>query len=133
MDANHSALVVEDDAVIRSVLVETLTDEGWTVREANDGATALAELEAWRPSVIVLDLAMPTMDGWEFCERLGQDPALASIPVVVVSGVGDCPERLASLHPAARLSKTADLATLLDTVRQHCTGGPDEGHQGGGR
>jgi CheY-like chemotaxis protein len=85
-----------------------------------------------RPDVILLDLLMPTMDGWEFCDRLGQDPALASVPVVV-SGVGGVDEKVASPHPAGCLPKTADLATLLDTVRRHCAGGQDQGRHGGDR
>jgi CheY-like chemotaxis protein len=127
-------LIVEDNVDTRDSLAFLLRHEGYQVSTAANGQEALDRLRAGpRPGVILLDLLMPTMDGWEVSNRLGQDPALASIPVVVVSGVGDCPEKLASLHPAACLAKTADLATLLDTVRRHCAGGPDAGRLGGAR
>ena len=128
-----SVLVVEDSVDTRDSLAFLLRRVGYRVSTAADGREALDRLRAGPlPDVILLDLLMPTMDGWEFCERLGRDPALASIPVIVVSGVGDCPERLGSLHPAACLAKTADLATLLDAVGKHCAGGPDAGRPGGG-
>jgi CheY-like chemotaxis protein len=116
MHANHSALVVEDDAVIRSVLVETLVDEGWQVREAIDGETALAELEAWRPSVIVLDLAMPTMDGWAFRAEQRRRGLALDVPLVIVSAGRQTEVRAHELEPAAVLLKPFDLNDLITTV-----------------
>jgi CheY-like chemotaxis protein len=129
-----AVLVVEDSIDTRDSLAFLLRHVGgYQVSTAANGQEALDRLRAGpRPGLILLDLLMPTMNGWEFCHRLRQDPALASIPVVVVSNVGDSPEEVASLRPAACLAKTADLATLLDTVRRHCAGGPDEGCPGGG-
>jgi CheY-like chemotaxis protein len=115
-----SVLIVEDNIDTRDSLAFLLRHEGYHVSTAANGQEALDRLRAGpRPGVILLDLLMPTMDGWEFSNRLAQDPALASIPVVVVSGAGDVEEKLASLRPAACLSKTADLATLLETLRRH--------------
>src|SRR5262245_26845005 len=91
-----AVLVVEDSIDTRDSLAFLLRSVGgYQVSTAANGQEALDRLRAGpRPGLILLDLLMPTMDGWEFCHRLRQDPALASIPVVVVSGVGDSPEKV---------------------------------------
>lgn len=114
--ARQRALVIEDDTVIRSVLVETLSDEGWEVREATDGQTALAELASWRPSVIVLDLAMPTMDGWAFRAEQRRRGLALDVPLVIVSASRETDLRTGELQPAAVLLKPFDLDSLVETV-----------------
>jgi CheY-like chemotaxis protein len=84
-----NVLVVEDDAAIRSPLAEYLAAEGHQVVTASDGGGALASLRAgFRADVIVLDLMMPGMDGWDFRAAQLSDPLLAPVPVVVLSGAG---------------------------------------------
>ncbi|MFC7400022.1 response regulator [Chelatococcus sp. GCM10030263] len=78
-------LVVDDDETTRDMLRRTLSREGWTVREAVNGAEGLAEAAAARPSVMVLDLMMPEIDGFEVLTKLRQDQKLRDIPVVVVT------------------------------------------------
>jgi PAS domain S-box-containing protein len=78
-------LVVEDDAAAREVTARHLRAQGWEVREAGDGREALARLRDSRPAVILLDLMMPNMDGFEFVEALRREPAWRPIPVVVVT------------------------------------------------
>jgi two-component system response regulator HydG len=68
-------LVVEDDAMIRSLLAEVLRDEGYTVETAADGAAALAVVRRWPPDVILLDLNMPVLDGWGFLTAYRREPA----------------------------------------------------------
>jgi signal transduction histidine kinase/CheY-like chemotaxis protein len=80
-----SALVAEDDEVTRRVLRETLEKEGWAVAEAGDGRAALAAVAARRPDLILLDLLMPEMDGFEFLEELRKEETNRSIPIVVVT------------------------------------------------
>ena len=80
-----SALVVEDDEVTRRVLRETLEREGWDVAEAADGRAALAAVAGRRPDLILLDLLMPEMDGFEFLEELRKEEANRSIPIVVIT------------------------------------------------
>ncbi len=80
-----SALVAEDDEVTRRVLRETLEKEGWDVAEAEDGRAALAAVAARRPDLILLDLLMPEMDGFEFLEELRRHEAWRAIPVIVVT------------------------------------------------
>ncbi|HEX8458977.1 MAG TPA: response regulator [Pyrinomonadaceae bacterium] len=79
------ALVVEDDEATRGLLVRALEQEGWRVRAAGDGRAALQEVEAERPQLILLDLMMPTMDGFEFVQELHKLPDGNSIPVVVIT------------------------------------------------
>jgi CheY-like chemotaxis protein len=119
--ANPSVLVVEDDPVIRSVLVETLVDEGWEVREAQDGESALAELDRWRPSVIVLDLAMPTMDGWAFRAEQRRRGLAADVPLVIVSASREVEVRREELEPVAVLLKPFDLNDLIAAVHAAAT------------
>lgn len=112
----RSALVVEDDAVIRAVLVETLVDEGWEVREATDGQSALGVLDGWTPSVIVLDLAMPTMDGWAFRAEQRRRGLAVDVPLVIVSASRETEVRAHELEPAAVLLKPFDLNELIAAV-----------------
>src|SRR6266404_8186598 len=79
-------LLVEDDPDISEVLAQLLEDEGVHVSSASNGREALTSLQRGAPpDVIVLDLMMPVMDGWEFRLEQKKDPTLASIPVVAMS------------------------------------------------
>jgi CheY-like chemotaxis protein len=81
-----AVLVVDDDEEIREVITEALVGEGYVVRCASNGKKAIEQLQAGlRPGVILLDLMMPVMDGWQFRSRQLADPQLASIPVVIIS------------------------------------------------
>jgi CheY-like chemotaxis protein len=78
-------LVVDDDADIRELLVEFLGSEGYDVAAAGDGVEALERARAHRPDVILLDLMMPGMNGWEFRDVQLRDADLADVPVIVIS------------------------------------------------
>lgn len=83
-------LVVDDDQEVREAICDVLCDEGYHVSSACNGAEALNALrQGAQPSLIVLDLTMPVMDGFEFLERRRTDAELSSIPVVVVSATID--------------------------------------------
>ncbi|MBC7545053.1 MAG: response regulator, partial [Candidatus Sericytochromatia bacterium] len=83
-------LIVEDDIDIRETLAEILADEGYSVASAANGLDAISYLQTEAmPCVILLDLMMPVMSGWEFRAKQQQDPTLAGIPVVVLSGDGN--------------------------------------------
>ncbi|HJR09571.1 MAG TPA: response regulator [Pyrinomonadaceae bacterium] len=79
------ALVVEDDEVTRALLVRVLEQEDWNVREAANGIDALEQVTAERPQLILLDLMMPEMDGFEFVQELHKLPGGDTIPVVVIT------------------------------------------------
>jgi CheY-like chemotaxis protein/anti-sigma regulatory factor (Ser/Thr protein kinase) len=84
-DGAAKVLVVDDDPKSRDVLRRTLTKEGWTVAEAANGHEALDHLERGRPALVLLDLMMPEMDGFEVLERMRREVAWRDIPVIVVT------------------------------------------------
>jgi len=109
-------LVVEDDADILRAIVQVLEDERVPVRAAENGRAALAVLReagAPRPSVILLDLMMPVMDGWAFRAEQLRDPTLSDIPVIVLTADGHALEKAGVLGGVAGLRKPVELTTLL--------------------
>lgn len=114
-------LVVEDDADIQEALTQILENEGYRVASADNGLSAMSYLRtARRPSLILLDLMMPIMDGWQFRSEQRKDPNLAAIPIVVLSAHGSVPQHAAALEAATYLKKPIDLEALLDTVKRYC-------------
>jgi CheY-like chemotaxis protein len=83
-------LVVDDDHDLRASLAEALEDSGYLVAQAGNGKEGLELLRTSapdeRPDVVLLDLLMPVVNGWQFCEAKGCDPTTAAIPVIVMSG-----------------------------------------------
>jgi CheY-like chemotaxis protein len=127
-DASPTVLVVDDDADIRSAIQEYLQDEGFTVVPAADGADALNTLRtAVRPDVILLDILMPGMDGWDFRAAQLADPALQEIPVIVISASGFVPDTIRrQLDAHTVLSKPLELDRFLMAVREACRLEADE-------
>nr|AYM54087.1 family membership protein [Byssovorax cruenta] len=109
-------LVVEDEPDIRETLRDILEMEGYRVRCASNGKEALDALAEMRPRLILLDLMMPVMSGYEFLQRLRENDDLSTIPVAVVSAVGD--QRAVS--DTTVLRKPVDLDTLLHVVDEQC-------------
>jgi CheY-like chemotaxis protein len=113
-------LVIDDDPDVRHCLSLMLGWAGYTVATAADGRRGLEYLWAGaRPRLIVLDLSMPVMDGWEFLARLRHAPHLRNVPVVAFSGLVDA-EQPAAQDPdvAAVLPKPCGRAQLLDVARR---------------
>ncbi len=120
MNQRASVLVVDDDPDIREMLGMLLEVAGYTVRLAEHGQAALADLHAHpRPCCIVLDLQMPVMDGWSFRAAQQQDPALADIPVIVVTASRSL-AAAAALQVAAYLAKPFASERLLALIEQVC-------------
>ncbi|WP_437907639.1 response regulator [Sorangium sp. So ce327] len=114
-------LVVEDDLDIRSILTQLLVFEGYDVEEAADGAEALALLRRDAPpALILLDLMMPVMDGWQLRAELQRDPSLASIPVVIVSADVRVEQEASRLRVAGLLKKPLQIEPLLELVHRIC-------------
>jgi CheY-like chemotaxis protein len=115
--SSSTILVVDDDRELREAVADLLVDEGNTVVQATNGLEALVYLRSHRPpSLVLLDLAMPVMDGWQCLRELRADPALAGIPVVVVSGEG----RETAPVPADRfLKKPFNVPELFAMVHRH--------------
>jgi CheY-like chemotaxis protein len=114
--ASKRVLLVEDDIVTREAVTLLLSGDGYMVAAAGNGAEALERLRHFeRPDVIILDLRMPVMDGWAFRQRLQEEPALASIPVVVFTALPDADPR-----GAVCLQKPVEAEQLLGAVRRCC-------------
>jgi CheY-like chemotaxis protein len=114
-------LLVEDDEAIRQSISELLGEGGLTVMTAGHGREALDLLQraAELPSVILLDLMMPVMDGWTFRSHQLADPRLARIPVVILSATPGLPEQADKLRINEFLRKPFDAPALLDVVGRH--------------
>ena len=113
--------VVEDDVDTRDMLGRFLELEGFQVEVAANGRQALDRLSSGMqpPCVILLDLMMPVMDGWQFRRQQVLDQSLAAIPVIVVSAAGR--DRISGIDANAYLSKPVDLDQLLEQVTQYCS------------
>ena|SRR5688500_2440861 len=112
----RSVLVVDDDEDIRETVADVLRDAGYTVRVAADGSEALVEMRDCAPCVVLLDLMMPRIDGWQVVEEMRRDPELAEIPVCIVSAQA----ALAPATTVAVLSKPVSIEGLLRVVSAHC-------------
>jgi CheY-like chemotaxis protein len=114
-----TVLIVEDDQELRDMMVQLLVLEGFEAYPASDGLDALRQLRApdAHADVILLDMMMPRMDGWEFCRERAQYPALRAIPIVVLSAA---PRDRINVDAAAVLSKPFDYDRLLTAIRALC-------------
>ena len=113
-------LVAEDDVDNRRIVVKVLTVEGHETLEAADGRTTVELARRERPDLILMDLAMPGMDGWEAARRLKADPETADIPIIALTAFamrGD-EERARQAGCDAYLSKPCRPQTIRDVVRQ---------------
>ncbi|MEZ4360954.1 MAG: response regulator [Kofleriaceae bacterium] len=108
--------MVDDEPGVRSWAAALLADEGYVVKEAADGAAALAVLQSFHADVIILDLIMPGMNGRQFLLELREDPRLAATPVLVWTGVKGVHINLTSLGATEILEKLADPEEMLRKV-----------------
>ena len=111
-------LIVEDEVYLCDLIADVLEAEGHTARKAANGREALVMVQSRRPQIILLDLMMPVMDGWEFRRTQQSDPALATVPVVVLSALDH--RRAADVDAVAFLKKPLDFDRLLELVRHYC-------------
>jgi CheY-like chemotaxis protein len=119
--AHETVLVVDDDPLIRESLSELLEHKGYSVLQAENGRRALDVLKEEpprTPCIVVLDLAMPVLDGHQFLKYRAEDPRLRHIPVVVVSGNPRPIEPLEGIE--AYLEKPLEPDVLLQIIRRAC-------------
>jgi CheY-like chemotaxis protein len=110
--ADATILIIDDDVGSRKALAEVLTDEGYSVATASDGGDGLTYLrEGHRPKVILLDLMMPGLDGWDFRAEQKRDAALRAIPVIAISAAGKL------MDADHTLRKPINIDVLLDLLR----------------
>jgi CheY-like chemotaxis protein len=122
--------VVEDQTSLRTVLVDALGEAGFETTGFADARKALAALNGSHPRLILLDMMMPGMNGFEFLAALRADPSAAGIPVLIVSALGDELQQAIdarasdALGIAGILAKPFDLATLVGSVKGVMSRGP---------
>ena len=117
--ATNVILVVEDSPAVRSLLLETLEGEGYEVIESTNGQEGLERARRQPVALVLLDLMMPVMDGWQFLEAAQHEPALAAVPIILLSASREL-TTTALQNPAqvkAFLPKPFDLAQLLTCVQ----------------
>ena len=114
-----TVFIIEDDVDTREMLGKFLELEGYHVETASNGQQALQRFsDGISACVIVLDLMMPVMDGWQFRRKQVEDARLAKIPTIVVSAAGR--ERMAHISADAYLAKPIDMDELLSRVSEFC-------------
>ena len=112
-------LIVDDESAARTALETLLRREGFEVRDASSGERALEECAAFRPDLILLDIMMPGISGFEVCRRIKATPETRLTPVVLITGLSDPGDRLEGINAGADdfLSKPIDVTELLARTR----------------
>jgi CheY-like chemotaxis protein len=113
-------LVVDDDATVRSLLIEILEKAGYAAVGAEDGYVAEELIRDLFPDLILLDLKMPRGSGWSLLDNVRERPQWQAIPVIIVSGYlhEGRPLRETGLHIVGRIEKPVQIDHLLETVRE---------------
>jgi CheY-like chemotaxis protein len=120
-DSAPLVLVIDDVEDNRDVYTQFLSHQGWRVATAVDGEDGLAKAESLRPSVIILDLGLPKMDGWEVAQRLKNTPATSAIPIVALTGhvTRESRQRALTAGVDEFCTKPCLPPDLIATIRRH--------------
>lgn len=114
-------LVIDDDLPIRGMLAAALRQHGFQVLLAGDGAEGQRAMTIHNPDVVLLDLAMPDVNGWDFLQRLQETGRLGHVPIIVVSAhVRVEPQALLQMGVSAILPKPFNLPELIDIIEHLC-------------
>lgn len=115
-----TVLVVEDSPTQREIIIDLLKASGLKVNVAHDGVEALEQIQVARPDIVVLDIVMPRMNGYEVCRRLKTDPQTEKVPIVLCSSKGEEFDRYWGMKQGADayLVKPFQPTELLGTVKQ---------------
>lgn len=114
-------LIVDDEPDIRFVLQAALTKSGYQTDQASNGLEALEKVETYQPDGIILDIMMPLLDGYSVNSRLKENPATASIPVIIITGKGHLKELLdvrEDLKVAAYFEKPFQISVFLERLKE---------------
>jgi CheY-like chemotaxis protein len=118
-------LLVDDDEGICDFVRMALHDAGFDIATAPNGRAALDLLPSFQPGLILLDMRMPQMDGWQFSREYRATPG-PHVPIVVVTAARDAAQSAAEVNADAHLAKPFRVADLIQIVRRFCPQAPDE-------
>ncbi len=127
MQGPHKVLIIEDNELLSKVYVTALEEEGFEVLQARDGEEGLNKAVLGNPDVILLDLLLPGMNGFEVLKSLRMSPRTQQIPVIVLSNIGheEKVQRALSLGAVDYLIKTrSPISTVIGTIRRHLSSAP---------
>ena len=113
---DHSILVIDDDPAILITVADILEDEGYPVTTAANGAEGLRLLDQARPALVLLDMRMPVVDGWQFARTLSERGI--ALPIVVMTAAQDARRWAQEIGAAGYLAKPFELSDLIETVRR---------------
>ncbi len=116
---SKSVLVVEDEPYLCDLIADVLEAEGYVPTKAANGLEALNRMVAGPPQLILLDLMMPVMDGWEFMAALRSNPLWADIPVIIITAVYDVASTQQETGAKAVITKPFDIDQLIDIVNSY--------------
>lgn len=117
----HKILVIDDDPLIRQMVIRMLGDSNYVVAEASSGMEGLAKADTFQPNLILLDLMMPGMDGYEVCRRMRQLPATANVPIVILTALDQLDEKIHGFRVGADdyITKPIDFRELFMRIEAH--------------
>lgn len=120
-DTKATILVVDDNTDNVEILRAFLESRGFTIAEARDGRTALSRMEEVKPDLVLLDVMMPGMDGWEVCRVIKQHPQLGDTKVVMVTAKGGFEDKFEGLRSGADdyVVKPVDFKDLMEKVERN--------------
>lgn len=122
-DGEARVLLVDDDTTNLRVLFETLRDQGYKLLTARNGADALKIIRKSRPELVLLDIVMPGMDGYEVCEEVKADPQIRDIPILLLSALNDTGSKVRGFEAGAvdYVSKPFQAGEVIARVNTHLT------------
>ena len=131
VEPKQRLLLVDDDEDLRASLAEALEEAGYLVIQAGNGQDALELLERERPSLVLLDLLMPVLNGWQFCQSKNENAVTASIPVIAMSAaVSKDPQSPYFIDVDDFIAKPVELDELLTKISGCLTGRAPSGPNG---
>jgi CheY-like chemotaxis protein len=119
--ASKDVLVVDDDRDLCDLIADVLEAEGYRTRKAANGLEALERIQESKPHLILLDLMMPVMSGWQVVEKLKSEPEWARIPLVIITADYEGERKREALGARAVITKPFDIDHLAQVVRYHST------------
>ena len=118
-DQPYKILIVDDEEEVRDSLREFLQEQGYAIREAGDGEEALAKTFTEKPHMILLDLRLPRLDGFQVCQTLKGNPITCGIPIIMITALNATPQKIKGIEYGADdyVSKPFDLDELAARIR----------------